>query len=65
MAICSCNVEVIVHDQCFFMDFDFVCGDEREYKNTIYPVIHSSAHGEHNGVNFESENHSVHKLHVL
>jgi len=27
MAVCSRDVETVVRDRCFFMDFDFVCGD--------------------------------------
>jgi len=27
MAVCSCDVEMVVRDRCFFIDFDFVCGD--------------------------------------
>jgi len=32
MAFNSCDVEEVVHDQCFFMDFDFACGYEGEQK---------------------------------
>ena len=28
MAVCSCDVEAVVRDQCFFKDFDFVCGND-------------------------------------
>ena len=30
-----------------------------------YQVIHSSAHGKHDGANFESVHHSIHKLDPL
>jgi len=32
MAVCSCDIETVVHDRCFFMDFDFVCGDAGQNK---------------------------------
>ena len=32
MAICSRDVEMVFHDRCFFMDFDFVCGDAGQQK---------------------------------
>ena len=32
MAICSHDVKVVARDQCFFMDFDFVCDDAEDYK---------------------------------
>ena len=32
MALNSRDVEVVVHDQCFFMDFDLLCGDEGKQK---------------------------------
>jgi len=32
MAANSLDVEAVAHDRCFFMDFDFVCGDEGEQK---------------------------------
>jgi len=32
MAICSRDVETVVRYRCFFMDFDFVCGDAEQYK---------------------------------
>ena len=32
MAVNSCDVEAVVRNQCLFMDFDFVCGDEGEQK---------------------------------
>jgi len=34
----------------------------REVEGINFPVIHSSVHGEHNGTNFESVQHSIHKL---
>ena len=27
MAVCSRDVETVIRDRRFFMDFDFVCGD--------------------------------------
>jgi len=30
MVVCSRDVEAVIRNRCFFMDFDFVCGDERE-----------------------------------
>ena len=30
MAVCSRDVEAVVRVRCFFMEFDFVSGDERE-----------------------------------
>ena len=38
MAINSHEVEAVVHNRYFFMDFDFVCGDEREYKRNKYSI---------------------------
>ena len=32
MAVNLCDVEAVIRDQCFFMDFNLVCGDEREKK---------------------------------
>jgi len=58
MAVCSQDVEAVVCDRCFFMEFDFVCNDER----ITYPVIHFTVHGEHDGAKFESLPHSIHKL---
>ena len=30
MAVCSCDAEVVVHNRCFFVDLNFVCGDVGE-----------------------------------
>jgi len=30
MAICSRDIKAVTRDQCFFMDFNFVCGDTKE-----------------------------------
>ena len=62
MAADSHEIEAIVRNWCFFMDFDFVCGDEGGEEGITYPVVHFSVHGKHNGVNFESVSHSIHKL---
>ena len=58
MAVNSHDVKAVVSDQCFFMDFDCVCGDAGDY-----PVTHFSVHGKHNGANFKSARHSICKLH--
>jgi len=35
MAINSRNVKVVVRDRCFFMDFNFVCGDAGSRRNDL------------------------------
>ena len=35
MAVCSRDFEAVVCDGCFFMDFDFVCGDARSKRNKL------------------------------
>ena len=32
MAVNSCNVEAVIRDQCFFMDFNSACGNAGESK---------------------------------
>ena len=66
MAINSHDVKAVVHDQCFFMDFDFVCGDEvRDVERMTYPVIYYSVYGEHNDANFEPVHHCILKLYLF
>ena len=58
MSVNSRDVEAVIHDRCFFIDFDIICGDAGEYKK-IYPVIHFTAHGKLNDANFESVLHLI------
>ena len=62
MAISLRDVEAVVRNQCFFVDFNFDCGDLQQYVEGItYPVIHCSVYGKRDGVNFK--HHSICKLH--
>ena len=47
MAISSHDVKVIVRDQCFFIDFNFV-----EIEGITYPVIHSLVYGKYTDAKF-------------
>ena len=61
MAISSHDVEAVVRDHYFFMDL--VClKRSRIVEETTYPEIHFSVHGRHDGANFKSVQHYIHKL---
>ena len=62
MAINLRDIEEVVCNQCFFQQYLWRCRGE---EGITYSVIHSSVHGKHNGVNFESVHHSIRKLHLF
>ena len=61
MSTCLRHVEVIIHDQFFFMNFAFVCNEEGASKGTTYSVIETPVHGELDGNSFNSIPQSVGK----
>jgi len=62
MTINSCDIEVVVHDQCHFMNFNFFCCNV-VIKGITYPVIHIPQLMANMMVQiFESVNHSISTL---
>jgi len=64
MVVSSCDVEVVFTIDVFhgFQPCLWQCSVVEEI---TYPVIHSSVHGQHDGANLESVQHSIRKLHPL
>ena len=65
MAICSRDIEAVDCNQCFFMGFDFVCGDAGEQKEKLNQLSIPWFMANTIVQNFESVHHPICKLHLF